>query len=300
MSAPIATVRGRGYRKEEVDRYLARLSGSRDEAWERVARLTVLAKQMEAEAARLREAVATLAPQTYEDLSERARRILLLAQEEADCVRADARADVFTTQGAAEAHADRVAELARQDAESVREQTEVRARQGLLRAQQEADAARAEARDDAEAWRGEAQAALDEMRRRSQALLAEREQEQAERWEAAERELATREAELEARHTELERAAQARLAQARRDFAEAEESARHGQEDAEAAAGEVIAAARVQEERIGRETERILREHAESQEEMRAHMNHVRSSLAALTGRTPAWEGPADQAGPGA
>lgn len=288
MSAPIATVRGRGYRTEEVDRYLARLSGSRDQARDRVARLTVLVEQLEGEAARLREEVAGLAPQTYDELSERARRILLLAQEESQTLAADARADAAATRDAAAAHAERVAELARHDAEAVREQTEVRARQGLLRAQREADDTRAGARDDAEAWRAEVLAALDGMRRRSETLLAEREQEQTDRWDAAERELGARDAELAARQAELERHAEARLAEARRAFAEAEESARHGQEDAEAAAAEVIAEARVQEERVGRETERILREHTEAQEEMRAHMNHVRSSLAALTGRTPA------------
>lgn len=295
MTAPMsphgpgfATVRGRGYRTEEVDRYLARLSGSRDEAWERVARLTVLAKRMEAEAGRLRGAVAELAPQTYDELSERARRILLLVEEEADAVRRDAQADALDATGAAEAHADRVAELARQDAEAVREQTEVRARQGLLRAEREADAVRAEARDDAAEWRSQAQTALAEMRHRSDALLADREQEHGERWDAADRELASREADLEARLVELERYAEGRLAEARRGYAEAEESARHGQEDAEARAAELLAEARVWEERTGRETDRILREHAEAQDEMRAHMNHVRSSLAALTGRAPA------------
>ncbi|MEV4196260.1 DivIVA domain-containing protein, partial [Streptomyces toxytricini] len=133
------TVR-RGYRTDQVDRYLARLSGGRDEAWERVARLTVLAKQMEAEAERLREVVAALPPQTYDELSERARQILALAQEEAEAVRADAQADAADALAAAEAHAERVAELARQDAQAVREQTEVRARQGLLAAEREADA----------------------------------------------------------------------------------------------------------------------------------------------------------------
>ncbi|AKL66436.1 cellulose-binding protein [Streptomyces sp. Mg1] len=295
MSAPMSphgqgfgTVRGRGYRMEQVDRYLARLSDSRDEAWERVARLTVLAKRMEAEAGRLREAVAELAPQRYDDLSERARRILLLAEEEAEAVRDEAGADVLAIQGAAEAHADRVTELAGHDAEAVREQTEVRARQLLLRAQREADEERGGARDEAAAWRAEAAAALAEMERRSQALLAEREQERVERRDAAERELAAREGELEARLLELDRCAEAGLAQARRALAEAEEAARHGQEDAEARGAELVAAARVREERVGRETERILREHEESQEEMRAHMNHVRSSLAALTGRAPA------------
>lgn len=288
MSAPFTTVRGRGYRAEEVDRYLARLSGSRDEAWERVARLTVLAKQMEADAERLRVEVSGLAPQTYAELGERARRILLLAEEEAGTLRGDARADALATAGAAEAHAERVTELARGDAEAVREQTEVRARQGLLRAGREADDARAEARDDASAWRAEAQAALADTGRRADALLAEREQEHVERWDAAERERAAREAELESRHAELERYAQSRLAEAKREFAQSQEAARHGQEDAEAKAAELIAEARVREERAGRETERILREHGESQDEMRAHMNHVRSSLAALTGRAPA------------
>ncbi|MFI5637716.1 DivIVA domain-containing protein [Streptomyces goshikiensis] len=282
------TVRGRGYRMEQVDRYLARLSDSRDEAWERVARLTVLAKRMEAEAGRLRETVSELAPQRYDDLSERARRILLLAEEEAEAVREEAGADVLAIQGAAEAHADRVTELARHDAEAVREQTEVRARQSLLRAQREADEERGGARDEAAAWRAEAAAALAEMERRSQALLAEREQERLERRDAAERELAAREQELQARHLELDRCAEAGLAEARRALAEAEETARHGQEDAEARGAELVAAARVREERVGRETERILREHEESREEMRAHMDHVRSSLAALTGRAPA------------
>ncbi|MFE2553943.1 hypothetical protein ACFXGI_36300 [Streptomyces sp. NPDC059355] len=137
-------------------------------------------------------------------------------------------------------------------------------------------------------WRTQAQVALTEMRRRSDALLADREQEHVERWDAAERELAAREADLEARQAELERYAEVRLAEARRGYAEVEESARHGQEDAEARAAELLAEARVQEERTGRETERILREHGEAQDEMRAHMNHVRSSLAALTGRAPA------------
>ncbi|MFD8016134.1 cellulose-binding protein, partial [Streptomyces sp. NPDC059762] len=77
-----AVGRGRGYRPEQVDRYLAALSGDRDEAWERAARLTVLAKEMEAELAALREAVAALKPQRYEELGEAAQQILKLAEQE--------------------------------------------------------------------------------------------------------------------------------------------------------------------------------------------------------------------------
>ena len=81
---------------------------------------------------------------------------------------------------------------------------------------------------------------------------------------------------------------EALLAGARRELAEAEEAARHGQEDAEARAAELLSGAGMAEERVVRETERVLREHEEGREEVQAHMTHVRNSLAALTGRVVA------------
>ena len=86
-----AVVRGRGYRPGQVDAYAAALSQDRDASWERAARLTVLAKEMEAELEELRERVVRLAPQTYETLGERARRIFQLGQEEAAALRDGAR-----------------------------------------------------------------------------------------------------------------------------------------------------------------------------------------------------------------
>ncbi|MGW2306234.1 hypothetical protein [Streptomyces sp. NPDC001809] len=41
-------------------------------------------------------------------------------------------------------------------------------------------------------------------------------------------------------------------------------------------------------ERAGRETERILREHEEARGEIHGHVDHIRASLAALTGRAAA------------
>ncbi|EDY48304.1 hypothetical protein SSCG_01192 [Streptomyces clavuligerus] len=78
------------------------------------------------------------------------------------------------------------------------------------------------------------------------------------------------------------------LDQAKRGLAETEESARHGQEDAEAQAAEILAQAGLEEERTVRETERVLREHEESRDEIHGHMAHIRNSLAALTGRPAA------------
>ncbi|MET7443136.1 cellulose-binding protein, partial [Streptomyces sp. NPDC005568] len=60
----------RGYRPEQVDAFTEALSRDRDAAWERAARLTVLANDMEEDAEDLREVVAGLAPQTYESLGE--------------------------------------------------------------------------------------------------------------------------------------------------------------------------------------------------------------------------------------
>lgn len=96
-----------------------------------------------------------------------------------------------------------------------------------------------------------------------------------------------RAAALDAHHVERGARAEAALAEAERAFAEAEEFARHGQEDATARAAEVLAEARVREERIGRETDRVLREYGERWDDVRAQMEQVRTSLMTLTGRAP-------------
>ncbi|MFJ2772128.1 cellulose-binding protein [Streptomyces sp. NPDC087300] len=286
------TVRGRGYRPERVEAFAAGLSRERDDAWERAARLTVLAKDMETQAEHLRDAVSRLAPQTYETLGDRARQILALAETEASAVHAAADADAqrAADEAAADAHA--AADAARAYADRVAAAVDDWAARRLLADRATADEARVGARRDVKEWRGEALAVLREMRQHTEGLLAEQEKEHAERWEAAEREIAEREAAAQAREAELVAAAEARLGEAERALAETAESARHGQEDAEARGAEVIAEATLREERIARETERVLREHGEEWDEVRAHMDHVRSSLAALTGRAPAEDTP--------
>ncbi|MER6983827.1 cellulose-binding protein, partial [Streptomyces carpinensis] len=84
-------VKGRGYRPDQVNACADGLSDERDAAWERAARLTVLAKNMEAELAALRETVDRLGEQTYESLGEGARRLYELSQREAQALRERAR-----------------------------------------------------------------------------------------------------------------------------------------------------------------------------------------------------------------
>ncbi|MGC5563943.1 cellulose-binding protein [Streptomyces sp. FR-108] len=289
VSSPgFETVRGRGYRPAQVDAYAAALSEGRDAAWERAARLTVLAREMESEALRLREVVTGLVPQTYETLGDRARRLFELGEEEAAELRADAVRQARRTVDEARAAAERVREAARAQADEVRAGADERARHRLLAAQAEADEMRIAARREVKEGRGEALAALRETRRRAEHLVAEQEKEHAERWERAGCEAAEREAAFDARHEELVARAEESVAVAGRELAEARESARHLQEDADARAAELLAEARVREERVVRETERVLREHGERWDEVQTHMAHVRSSLATLTGRAPA------------
>ncbi|MFS8200657.1 cellulose-binding protein [Streptomyces sp. CWNU-52B] len=278
-------VRGRGYRPEQVDAYAATLSAGRDAAWERAARLTVLAREMEAEALRLGEVVTGLAPQTYETLGGRARLLFELGEEEAEAVREGARQQALGVVEEARAAAERVSEAARADADGVRGEADERARYRLLAAQAEADEMRVSARREVKEGRGEALAALRETRWRSESLVAEQEKEHAERWESAVREADEREAVFEARHGELVARAEESAAEAGRDLAEAQESTRHLLEDADARAADLLTRARALEERLARETERVLREHSEEWDGVQAHMDHVRSSLAALTGR---------------
>ncbi|RST05001.1 cellulose-binding protein [Streptomyces sp. WAC05374] len=283
-----AVVWGRGYRTEQVDRAVAGLEAEREAAGRRADELAVRVGELAAEAARLREFVAELPPQRYETLSRRAQEILALAEEEADALRADALDEARRLADEAEADARSVRDAAREAADAVRGRAGARAEETVAEARRTAGHTRAEALAEAEERRGEGLAALREARGRAERLVAAQEARHTERREALEREVAAREAELAARHEELTGAAEARLAEAERALAEAAEQAWHGQEEADARAGALLAEARLRAERVERETARVLREHETARDEVRAHMAHVRSSLAALTGRTDA------------
>ncbi|MER7836110.1 cellulose-binding protein [Streptomyces sp. NPDC096040] len=279
------TVRGRGYRPEQVDAFLVALSQDRDAAWERAARLTVLAKDMEAEAVRMRAVVAELPPQTYETLGDRAHRVFRLVLEEASAVRNNARRALTDGVVQAETGAENALCVAREEADALRADTEERARQLLLAARAEADEIRIGARLEVKEMRSEALAALREVRQRTTGMLAEQAREHAERWNEVEREEAARAAAVDAQNAERIARAEAALSEAKRALGEAEEWEHRSQEAARVRADEILAEARVREERIARETERVLREHGETWDDVQAHMDHMRDSLMTLTGR---------------
>ncbi|MGW2822272.1 cellulose-binding protein [Streptomyces sp. NPDC001443] len=286
------TVRRRGYRPEQVDAQAAALARDRDAAWERAARLTVLAKEMEAQAAGLRERVARLAPQTYEALGERAQSLLRLAREEAAAVREHAREQAAEQAARAEADALEVCRAAREHADEVGARAEEFAGRRLLTARAEADGIRIATRREVKRSRGEVLSALREVRTRTAAMRAGQTEEQAERAAREESAAVARVEALDARQAALVGRAEAALAEARRAFADAERSAARRQEEARAQAAGLLAGARARAERISRDTEQVLREHGERWDDVRAHMDRVRSRLSALTGREQVEQAP--------
>ncbi|MFJ6633851.1 hypothetical protein ACIQMR_21055 [Streptomyces sp. NPDC091376] len=281
------SVRGRGYRLDQVDRYVAGLARDRDEAWERAARLTLLVKKLAAEAEGLRQFAEALGRQTYAPLGPRAQEVLTLAENEAAAVRGMAREEAQALCEAAEAGARRTRELAGEQAAEVREEADARARRALRSARAAAEELVEAGRVEAAAERGEALAVMEASGRRAAGMLKELDRERVARRYETERELAARQAASAERYAELTADAQARLAEAVCAFAEAEETARHGQEDAEVLTARLIEDARVQAARIARETDRVLRDHVRRAEEIHAHLDHIRTGLAALTDRPP-------------
>ncbi|MFI6562643.1 cellulose-binding protein [Streptomyces sp. NPDC050534] len=277
-------VRGRGYCPEQVEAFADALSRDRDAAWERAARLTVLARDMEVEAELLQESVAQLAPQSYETLGEGARRLFQCVLDEAEAVRERARQEARRHREAAEEHANGVRDAAQAHADAVRGEAEDRARQRLLAAQAEADEIRVGARRAVKEGRGEALSALREVRQRTAAMLTEQAKECAERWAEVEQLESDRMAGRDARGAERTARAEAELAEAERVFAEAQEYDGRCQEEARERAAEILAGARLREEQITRETEQVLHEHAERCGDVQAEMDVVRNSLTALTG----------------
>ncbi|MEV6169487.1 cellulose-binding protein [Streptomyces sp. NPDC051954] len=275
-------VRGRGYRPEQADAYIAALSRDRDAAWERAARLTVLAKEMDAEAARLGEVVSQLGPQTYEALGESARRLFRLVEEEGTAVREGARLEAQRCAEEVQAYVAGLHATAKEDADAAIADGLEHARQTLHVARTEADEIRVAARREVRDSRTESLAPLREARQHTSGVLAEQAKEHAQRWEEFESEEAERVAALEARSAEQVALAETALAEAEQAAADAKGSIERCQEEAEARAEEILAEARAHQDRIARETERVLREHGERWDEVRAHIDRVRNSLNAL------------------
>jgi DivIVA domain-containing protein len=280
------TVRSRGYRPDQVDRFLDELSEDRDAAWERAARLTVLANEMDAECVTLRQQVQALTASAFDVLGPGAQELLQLVEEEAAAVRDRAEVESQYARDAADTARRTLQDETRAAAAARVAAADDHAQRVLDEASRQAAEMLGGARAEAEAARGEAVAALDAIRDEAQRGHTEAERARRERLDALQHELAERDAGVDSRLADLLADAERQLAEAHRERAEAEEALRAEQAEAEARASTLIAQARAQEERVRREAERALREHEQHRDDIRAHLAHIRTTLAALTGRT--------------
>jgi hypothetical protein len=279
-------VRGRrGYRPDQVEDHAAGLFRETEAARAEIARLTALEQELTAEAARLAETVAALAPQTYESLGERARGLLSLVEEEAAEVRLVASADADVRTRVAHEAATALRDGTRAAADALRAGAEESADAREAAARTEADETRAAARQDAADVRDGALAAFDATRQRAETLLADQSEDQSARLDSLERDLTAAADAATARENADEAAAESRLAEARQTFADAQDAARRTQEDAESTAADALAGARARADGIAEDAARVVAGHEETRTEMRARMEHVRASLATLTGR---------------
>ncbi|RKN08659.1 cellulose-binding protein [Streptomyces radicis] len=285
------TARGRGYQPRQVDEAVAALALERDAAWRRLAELSLRVEAMAREAERLTAAVAALPPQTFHSLSDRARELLAEVEAEAAELRDDA-----------ETEAGRLLDAAADAARTLRAEAAEAAARGRAGADAAADATVAaadegarrlldDARRRAAAVRERAAAAFTEVERRCAALLADQRRGHAVAANALRTDLAAREAETDARVAELTVRADSTLERARRDLADAAAEARARDDAAEARRAELLADARVRRQRVERESEEVARDLEERSDQVRAHLAHIRTTLASLTGRTPRRQG---------
>jgi DivIVA domain-containing protein len=279
------SVRGRGYRPEQVDRFLDELSEDRDAAWERAARLTVLANEMDAECAELRRQVRALGAASFDALGSGAQELLRMVEEEAAAVRERAEAEAQHARDAADTARRTLQDETRAAAAARLATAEQHAEQVLDEARARATETLGRAREEAEAVRGEAEHSLDAMHRHVDHDLHEADRLRRERLDALAHALTEHEAGVDSGLAGLLADAENRLQAAHRERTDAEDALRADQSDADEQAASLLAQARAHEERVRREAERSLREHEQHRDEIRAHLAHVRATLAGLTGR---------------
>ncbi|MFC1415152.1 hypothetical protein [Streptacidiphilus cavernicola] len=281
------TVTRRGYDTAQVDQALVRSTAQRDAAWERLSGLGNRMRALEQtliDAAAAEKAAAEAPPAAYAVLSDRAARLLALAQEESVHLRTEAEAWTEALDTEVRADAARCAQEGADDAARLRGSADEAFRRELDRARATAEGLRGEADRAARATREAAAGHAAELAAGSeQAAEAERAR-QAVLQQAADQALAEAETEQDAREAALSGRAERRQGEAERHLAAMRLSAAATEAEAVTAAERLLEAARREAERIAAAAEREALASAEQQAELRAHLDHIRATLTALTG----------------
>ncbi|WP_104818036.1 hypothetical protein [Kitasatospora sp. MMS16-BH015] len=278
------TAARRGYAPEQVDRALVALTGERDSAWERLAVLGAGIREMEKRLAVVRQQAADAPEPDYGVLSEQADKLMKIAEAEAMAVREkaelaaeDERDAVYDAGQLLDAQSKEYAVTTRSEADQAARRTEERTRAEAERLRAEADADARTIRDTATADAAKVRVSAAEAEERAEGKLAELRRRADEMFAAAE-------ARADAEDAKISATAERRLKEAEQHREQVLAQIKQGEVEAQAKADQLVEAARREAEKIRTASEREQREFAARQEVVQQHLDHIKQTLAALTG----------------
>ncbi|MGW2253569.1 hypothetical protein ACWCXH_25735 [Kitasatospora sp. NPDC001660] len=278
------TVARRGYAPEQVNRALAALTAQRDEAWERLSVLGAGIRQMEDRLAEVRQAAEDAPAPDYTVLSEEAAGLAVMAENEARAVREkaerfaeDLREEVYEAGQAADRAAKEYAATTRSEADQAARRTEERTRAEAETIRGDADRDDRAARDAATAYAAKVRVASAEAGEQAETELAERRR-------SADEAFAEAQATAEAEDAEVAATAERRLKEAEQHRETVLGRIKQLETEAQAKADQLIEQARREAEKVNAVSEREQSEFAVRLETVQQHLDHIKATLASLTG----------------
>ncbi|MFE6503577.1 hypothetical protein [Kitasatospora sp. NPDC057738] len=274
----------RGYVPEQVDRALAALTAQRDEAWERLSVLGAGIRQMEARLADIRRTAEEAPEPDYQVLSEQAAGLAAMAENEARAVREkaerfaeDLRDEVYEAGQAADRAAKEYSTTTRTDADAAARRTEERTRAEAEGIRSDTDRESRSARDTATAYAAKVRVAAAEASEQAEAELAARRRKADETFAAAQ-------AAADAEDAEVSATAERKVKEAEQQRETVLNRIKQLETDAQAKADQLVEQARREAEKINAESEREQREFDTRLETVQQHLDHIKATLASLTG----------------
>ncbi|MFJ6383419.1 hypothetical protein ACIQI7_25870 [Kitasatospora sp. NPDC092039] len=274
----------RGYAPEQVERALAALTAQRDEAWERLSVLGAGIRQMEARLADIRRTAEEAPDPDYQVLSEQAAGLAAMAENEARAVREkaerfaeDLRDEVYEAGQAAASAAKEYAAATRADADAAARRTEERTRAEAEGIRSDADRESRAVRDAATAYAAKVRVAAAEAGEQAEAELAARRRKADETFAAAQ-------AKADAEDAEVSATAERRVKEAEQQRETVLNRIKQLETDAQAKADQLIERARREAEEINAASEREQREYDARLDTVQQHLDHIKATLASLTG----------------
>jgi len=284
VSAHGFTVTRRGYEAGQVEQAVAEVTAARDRAWQRLADLGELSRRLEQELAEAVRAAAEAAPPSFAGLSERAVRLLDLAEEEAAALRAETVRTAERTEARSRADAAKLTADIRTYATRLTGEADQAARDELARARALAEAELADAAREAGAVQ---QAALEQaakVKAAAAAVVHESEAWLATRKLAADQEQQQKEAQAAAVQEQAVTEVERLLGEAERHRRAMRDRAAELEADAATRAEQLLGAAHREAARIADVSDREQQLFAEQSGSLQAHLDHIRQTLTALVG----------------